>query len=188
MRQVEREAEETMMFGFIPRRHARTAIGPLTLGILLSGSAAANAKPQGHPSLAGVWTLVAADTQSPDGKRSPEYGEHPKGRLMIDSEGRYSLQIYDPRLANFAADEEQPSPREYHDAMEAASTHYGTVSADWAKHLLRFSVDGALYPNLRGSVQLRPFKFDGKVLSYRIPPTPQGVVRISEWRRDSQTR
>jgi hypothetical protein len=156
----------------------------LALTVLGNGSVAATPRPRGHPSLAGVWTLVAADTETRDGTRSPEYGEHPKGRLMIDERGRYSLQIYRPDLANFAAGEAAPTPQEYHDAMEAASTHYGVIAVDWARHVLRIAVDEALYPNLRGSVQARPFQYDGKVLSYRIPPTPEGVVRISVWRRD----
>jgi hypothetical protein len=104
--------------------------------------------------------------------------------MMIDSQGRYSLQIYRPELPNFAANESEPTAAEYHDAMEAASTHYGKISVDWANHVLRIAIDAALYPNLRGSVQTRVFQFDGDVLSYRIPPTPEGIVRISAWRRE----
>jgi lipocalin-like protein len=156
----------------------------LALTTLLGSCAPANAQPPAHPSFAGTWTLVAADKESRDGTRVHEYGEHPKGRLMIDEKGRYSLQIFRPDLPNFAANESDPTPEEYHDAMEAASTHYGEISVDWAKHILRIAIDGALYPNLRGSVQMRSFEFDGEVLSYRIPPSPEGIVRISVWRRD----
>jgi hypothetical protein len=42
------------------------------------------------PSFAGTWTLVAADKELPDGTRVHEYGEHPKGRMMIDEQGRYA--------------------------------------------------------------------------------------------------
>ena len=162
--------------------NGRGAIAALAMTLLLSSCA--TTQPNGSPSLAGTWTLVAADKEFPDGKRVHEYGEHPKGRMMIDDKGRYSIQIYQPELPNFAANESEPTPKEYHDALEAASTHFGQITVDWTNHVLRMAIDGALYPNLRGSVQARPFQFDGKVLSYRIPPTPEKVVRISVWRRE----
>ena len=152
--------------------------------VLLSAWATVHDQAQKNPSFAGTWTLVAADVQKPDGTRVHEYGEHPKGRMMIDEKGRYSIQIFQPDLPNFAANESEPTPKEYRDAMEAASTHYGEITVDWTKHTLRIAIDEALYPNLRGSVQLRSFEFDGEVLTYRIPRTPEGIVRISAWRRE----
>jgi lipocalin-like protein len=173
-----------MTFAIDLKGHGRGAVATVAVAILLSSSATLSAEPNGHPSFAGTWTLVAADKESADGTRVHEYGEHPKGRMMIDSQGRYSIQIYRPELPNFAANESEPTAAEYRDAMEAASTHYGKISVDWANHVLRIAIDAALYPNLRGSVQTRVFQFDGDVLSYRIPPTPEGIVRISAWRRE----
>ena len=43
------------------------------------------------PSLVGTWTLVAADVQHPDGSRARDYGAAPKGLLLIDAQGHYSL-------------------------------------------------------------------------------------------------
>jgi hypothetical protein len=171
-------------FEFNLKGNGRGAIAALAMTILLSSCATMNAEPNGNPSFAGTWTLVAADKELPDGTRVHEYGEHPKGRMMIDGKGRYSIQIFQPELPNFAANESEPTPGEYRDAMEAASTHYGEITVDWANHMLRLKYDEALWPNLRGSVQVRPFQFDGEVLSYRIPPNPEGVVRISVWRRE----
>lgn len=103
---------------------------------------------------------------------------------MIDAKGRYSVEIYRPDLANFDDTEEEPTAAEYRDAMEAASVHFGTIAIDWTKHVLRMAVDGALYPNLRGAVQMRPFEYDRQILSYRLPRNAAGIVRISVWRRD----
>lgn len=173
-----------MTFEFNLKDHGRGAIAALAMTVLLGSCAAMNAHAKGNPSFAGTWTLVAADKELPDGTRVHEYGEHPKGRMMIDAKGRYSLQIFQPELPNFAANESEPTSKEYHDAMEAASTHYGEITVDWANHILRLKYDEALWPNLRGSVQTRPFQFDGEVLSYRIPPNSEGIVRISVWRRE----
>ena len=39
--------------------------------------------------LHGTWTLVAADKILPGGARARDYGEQPKGRLIVDTRGRY---------------------------------------------------------------------------------------------------
>ena len=162
--------------------NGRGTIAALAMTLLLSSCA--TTQPNGSPSLAGTWTLVAADKEFPDGKRVHEYGEHPKGRMIIDEKGRYSIQIFQPELPNFPVNESEPTPAEYRDAMEAASTHYGEITVDWTNHILRMAIDASLWPNLRGSVQVRPFEFDREVLSYRIPPGPERIVRITEWRRE----
>src|SRR6185437_15902336 len=56
----------------------------------------------GDVSLAGTWTLVTADVMHPDGSRSHDYGDAPKGLLMVDREGRYSLQIFRSDRVPFA--------------------------------------------------------------------------------------
>ena len=173
-----------MTFKFNLNGNRRGTIAALAMIILLGLLATMNAQPNRNPSLVGTWTLVAADKEFPDGRRSHEYGEHPKGRMMIDEKGRYSIQIFQPELPDFAANESEPTPKEYRDAMEAASTHYGQITVDWANHVLHIAIDEALYPNLRGSAQMRSFQFDGEVLSYRIPPSPEGIVRFSVWRRE----
>lgn len=173
------------MYGitFKDRYHGATAA--IAAAMLLGSGTTVNARPPKHHSLAGTWTLVAADKELPDGTRvRDQYGDHPKGRLMIDAKGRYSVEIYRPELQNFDANETEPTPAEYRDAMEAASVHFGAITVDWTKHVLRMAVDGALFPNLRGAVQLRPFDYDGQVLSYRLPRNAEGIVRISVWRRD----
>jgi hypothetical protein len=65
-----------------------------------------------------------------------------------------------------------------------SSTNYREITVDSANHTLRTTFDESSYPNLRGHVEMRPFQFDGEVPSYRIPPGPEGLVRISVWRRD----
>ena len=47
------------------------------------------------PALVGTWTLVAADVIHHDGGRGHDYGDKPKGLLIFDTQGHYSLQIYD---------------------------------------------------------------------------------------------
>jgi hypothetical protein len=160
------------------RRWAAATLG-LAAGALLATAAVA-----AQPSLAGTWTLVAADDLHPDGSRTHGYGEAPKGRLIIDGQGRYSLQIFKAERARFAAgDKRKGVPAEYESAVLGSSTHYGEVEADPAAHVLTFRIDGASYPNWEGTQQKRRYELKGDELSYQVPPTPDGTIPISVWKR-----
>jgi hypothetical protein len=138
----------------------------------------------GDVSLAGTWTLVAADVLHPDGSRAHDYGDAPKGLLMIDRMGHYSLQIYRsdrPRFANPA--KAKGSAGEYRAAVMGSSTHYGTLAVEPDQHKLVFHIEGASFPNWEGQQQTRSFELHGDTLSYRVPPRPNGDVPISVWRR-----
>ena len=159
------------------------AVACVLPGVALSSSAGA-ADTRGDVSLAGTWTLVAADVQHPDGSRSHDYGDAPKGLLMIDGAGRYSLQILRgdrPRFADPA--KAKASAQEYKAAVMGSSTHYGTLAVESDQHQLVFHIEGASFPNWEGQVQTRTFELHGDTLSYRVPPRPNGDVPISVWRR-----
>lgn len=135
--------------------------------------------------LAGTWTLTAADRINPTGAREPDYGAAPKGRLIVDEAGRYSLQIFKSERTGFASgDKKRGTPEEYADAALGSSTHYGTIAIDEAAHQLLFKIEGASFKNWEGAIQRRAYALKGDVLSYRVPTAPDGNTPISEWRRE----
>ncbi|QWP75399.1 lipocalin-like domain-containing protein [Lysobacter sp. K5869] len=134
--------------------------------------------------LQGAWTLVAADKILPGGERARDYGEHPKGRLLIDARGRYTLQIFKSERPRFAsADKAAGSAEEFKAATLGGSTHYGTLKVDRAGKRLVFAIEGASFPNWEGTVQERAYELVGDELSYRVPARPDGSVPVSVWRR-----
>jgi Lipocalin-like domain len=152
----------------------------LFAGLLASTPAWADPAPQ----LAGAWVLVAADVVHPDGTRAHDYGEAPKGLLMVDPDGRYSLQIFRSERPKFASgDRAKGTPAEYEAAVLGSSTHFGTLTVDPAAHTLVFKVEAASFPNQDGTVQKRSYELKGDELSYRVAPRPNGDVPISVWRR-----
>ncbi|WP_029914032.1 lipocalin-like domain-containing protein [Caulobacter sp. UNC358MFTsu5.1] len=154
----------------------------LALAVALTGTAATAAE----PALTGTWTLAAADRLKPDGTRARDYGQHPKGRLIIDAQGRYSLQIFDgdrPRIAS--GDKATATPVELTGAVMGSSTHYGTVAVDKAANVLVFRIEGASFANWEGTEQRRKYALTTDTLSYQVPtPRPDGSIPISEWRRE----
>lgn len=155
-------------------------------GLVLATTLLATAATAAEPSLAGTWTLTAADRLKPDGTRARDYGEHPKGRLIIDAQGRYSLQIFDgdrPRVAS--GDKRTATPDENAGAVLGSSTHYGIVAVDEAAHVLVFRIEGASFANWEGTEQRRKYVLTADTLSYQVPtPRPDGSIPISEWKRE----
>lgn len=140
--------------------------------------------PHDAAALAGTWTLVAADVQHPDGSRSRDYGAQPKGLLLIDSQGRYSLQIFKAERQTFrAGDKAKGTPDEYASAVMGSSTHFGTISIEPSGNEIVFHIQGASFPNWEGQEQRRQYELKNDVLSYRVTPRANGDVPISVWRR-----
>lgn len=158
----------------------RKTMAGLALALVSAGAAQAADSP-----LAGTWTLTAADRITPAGVREPDYGAAPKGRLIIDAAGRYSLQIFRSERTGFASgDKKRGTPAEYADAALGSSTHYGTVAIDEAAHQLVFRIEGASFKNWEGTTQRRTYDLNGDTLSYRVPTAPDGNTPISEWKRE----
>jgi hypothetical protein len=153
------------------------------VGLLLSGAVGSARAAEPSP-LAGTWTLVAADVIRPDGTRARDYGESPLGLLMVDTEGRYSLQIYRSDRPRFAAGrKDAATAAEYQAAILGSSTHFGTIAVDAAGRVMTVRLQGSSYPNQEGTEQKREFTLAGDELSYRVPARPDGGVPISVWRR-----
>lgn len=153
---------------------------------LFAGSAVAAEPPS---PLAGTWTLQVADTLQLDGSRVHGYGEHPQGRLMVDNQGRYSLQIYRSEKLPFASgDKGRGSAAEYEAAVMRMSAHFGKVRLEPATGTVVFEIAQSAFPNWEGKAQVRQYELRGDVLSYQVPAsaTGNGTIAISEWRRQGK--
>jgi hypothetical protein len=134
--------------------------------------------------LAGTWTLAAADLIRPDGTRDHDFGASPKGLMMIDAEGRYTVQIYRSERPRFASGEKKKgTSAEFEAAVMGASTHFGTLAIDEETRTLTFSIASAAFPNWEGTRQKRSYELNGDELSYRVPARPDGNIPLSVWRR-----
>jgi len=142
--------------------------------------------------LEGTWIMESAYEVLADGTRVTNYGPHPDGLMMIDSAGRYSIQIYRRDRPNFRSGiKSQGEHAEYLAAMLGSSTHFGRVSADVAGRQLLFEVEAASFPNWQGQRQARDYSFRDGVLTYAVPASASGngTIAWSVWRKvDSPVR
>ena len=135
--------------------------------------------------LAGTWQLTGADEVRSDGSVVEPYGAHPEGLLLIDDEGRYSLQIFRSDRSHFASnDKRKGTPTDYESAVLGMSSHYGRCEVDAREGVLVFHIERASYPNWDGTVQRRSYVLKGDDLAYEIPSgAAGGVTPRSRWRR-----
>lgn len=136
--------------------------------------------------LEGTWVMDSAYEVLADGKRTTNYGEHPKGLFMIDKNGRYSLQIFRPDRPKFASGVKATgTAEEYREAVLGSSTHTGRVSMDSANHKLIFVIDTSSFPNWEGSRQVRDYTYQDGTLTYSVPAgaSGNGTIAYSIWKR-----
>jgi hypothetical protein len=140
-------------------------------------------------SLRGTWEMDSAYEILADGTRVTNYGEHPAGLLMVDAEGRYTLQIFRRTRPKFASgDKTRGTPEEYRDAVLGPSTHFGRVLVDTAQRKLTFDVGAASYPNWEGKQQIRDYTYENGLLTYQVPAraSGNGTTAYSMWRKVSE--
>lgn len=137
-------------------------------------------------SLPGTWIMEQAYEVRADGTRTTNYGEHPHGLMIIDKDGRYSVQIFRPDRPKFVSgDKTRGTPDEYREAVLGSSTHFGHVRLEAARRQLVFEVEAASYANWEGKTQVRDFTYADGLLSYSVPASASGngTVAYSIWRR-----
>jgi len=180
----------------------RRLLGRIVVAAIVAGGFAPPVRSladTGSPvSLVGSWTLVLVDNVQPDGSRVHLYGERPEGLLVLDADGRYSLEIFSADRPRFAAgDKAKGTPEEYRAAAQGSNAHFGRYRVDGSS--LIFQIDHASYPNWEGTEQKRPFTLTGDELRYTVPTPTTGagaagaagvtgevVWKRAEARRDSK--
>jgi hypothetical protein len=116
-----------------------SAISAVGLALSVSNAAAQSAK-----DLVGSWAPYSVDA----------YGPNPKGSLIFEANGRYSLQLMRPNLPKYASNNRtQGTPAEYKVTVEGSLSHFGTYSVSGTD--LIFHVETSTFPNWTGTEQKR---------------------------------
>ena len=119
---------------------------------------AGNAAAQSANDIVGTWAPVSVDA----------YGPNPKGILIFQANGRYSLQLMKPNLPQYQSNNRtQGSPAEYKITVEGI-LHFGTYSASGTD--LIYHVEASSFPNWNGTDQKRlNLSITGDELKYTNP-------------------
>ena len=160
----------------------RAVAFPAAFTLMLLAPSGAAAQQGGKSPVAGIWMLVSQVVTKADGTKVDGFGANPKGMLVFDGGGYYSLQICRAGRAKFASgSRDKGTPQEYQAAVNDCNPHWGryTVAGD----KIVFDIEDAMYPNWNGLKQERAFKIEGDQLRYFVPAGSTGGTAEVVWRR-----
>jgi hypothetical protein len=135
--------------------------------------------------LVGAWTLVSIIATDKAGNKSDRRGPNPKGLLIFDASGRYSILTSQAELPNFKVDNvNQGTPEENKAVMTGMIANVGTWSVDEATRTITTHVEAGSFPNLNGHTQTRVISaLTADELRYVNGASVSGTVDEATWRR-----
>ena len=131
--------------------------------------------------LVGSWILVSL-TAGDGPKQTMPYGPNPKGTMMVDANGRFSITVVRSDLPRFASDNRMTgTPEENMAIVQGCIAYFGTYSIDEATHVITVNVEGSTFPNFDGGTQTRILSFNRDEMTY-LNPTPSmggGTAKVT---------
>ena len=152
----------------------RSIIGLSTVAALGLALCTSTAVGQSAKDLVGSWTIVSAEA----------FGPNPKGLLIFEPDGRYSLMLMRADLPKYASNNRAQGTAEEYKAIGAGSiSYYGTYSVDGSNLILR--IEHSSFPNWTGTEQKRTnLTLTGDELKYtNTAPSVGGPPAVLVWRR-----
>ena len=168
------------------RRNVLTLSTMTLLGLAVLPDSAVSQQKTLKEQLVGTWTFVSAIDVQKDGTKTDRWGPNPKGMLVFDGNGRYSLIIVRSDLPKFASSKgDQGTADENKAVMQGMVAHFGTYSVNEADKTITTSVEGSWFPNLSGMGQKRIIaSLTADELKYTNPTAVAGVgLAEAVWKR-----
>jgi lipocalin-like protein len=153
----------------------RVGSGLFALSVCLSlVTISNNALAQSAKELVGAWTPVSVEA----------FGPNPKGLLIFQENGRFSLQLMRATLPKFASNKRNAGTEEENKEVVSGSiAYYGTYSMSGTE--LTLHTEGCTFPNWTQTDQKRTnVSITGDELKYTNPaPSVGGNPAVLVWRR-----
>jgi hypothetical protein len=161
----------------------RFAVALFLVGVVHLVAAEAQ-QPAGGTQIVGAWTIVSSDTIRADGTRVPTFGPNPKGLVIFDASGRYSLHLARPSGAPFASSNRmEGTPEENKAVVQGTLSHIGTYAISEPDSTLVLRIESSSFPNWNGTEQRRVFTIAGDELRWRTPAASGGGSAELVWKR-----
>jgi hypothetical protein len=137
--------------------------------------------------LIGTWRLLSCEAHLADGRILYPFGRNPRGRLNYDQDGNMAGQVMNPDRPHFAAaDKSLGSPDEIRRAFAGYEAYFGSYRISDDGVAIHHTIEGALFPNWVGGIQIRFFRLEGRTLELRtadIPYMGTKMVAVLIWER-----
>jgi hypothetical protein len=131
----------------------------------------------------GTWTLVSI-TSGEGANQTLPYGPNPKGTMMVDANGRFSIMAVRYDLPKFGSNNRMSgTPEENQSIVQGSIAFFGTYSIDEDTHVFTVNVEGSTFPNFTGGTQTRILSFSGDEVTYFNPTPSMGGSAAVTYRR-----
>ncbi len=156
----------------------------LTVGMASHGIAQQQAESV-KQQLVGTWFLVSDVATRPDGTRFEPFGDNPKGILMFDRTGYFSIQYSGDARRKVASNNRlEGTPEENMANAKGTQAYYGTYSVDAAARTITFHVERNSYPNWDNIDLKRTITLVGDELTTTIARiSTGGGAAVNVWKR-----
>jgi hypothetical protein len=160
-----------------------SAIAALGL-VMLPGGAVSQQKTL-KEQLVGTWSLVSIIATDKAGAKSERRGPNPKGLLIFEANGRYSLLTSRSDIPKFAIDNvNQGTAEEYKAVVTGMIANIGTWTVDETTKTITTNIEAGSFPNLNGNTQKRVISsLTADELKYTNSASAVGTVDEAVWRR-----
>ena len=155
------------------------------LGLALLPTGAVGQQRTLKEQLVGAWTLVSIVATDKAGGKSDRRGPNPKGLLIFEANGRYSLLTSRSDIPNFKIDNvNQGTAEEYKAVVTGMIANVGTWSVDETTKTITTNIEAGSFPNLNGNTQKRIVSsLTADELRYTNGASAVGTVDEAVWRR-----
>ena len=135
--------------------------------------------------LIGAWNLVSWFEIKSDGNSTVPPDDI--GRLIYTADGHVSAQIVRRSSSRFQSDDwRSASDAEISTAWKSYFGYFGTYTVDSGRQLITHHIEGAFFPNLVGTDQVRRYRFEDSQLILEAD-TAWGSIRAA-WERATSRR
>jgi hypothetical protein len=156
----------------------------MSLLALAFAAPASDAYGQAVKELVGSWTLISVKVDQ-GGQMVEPFGASPKGALMFDRNGRFSMVINRSDLPKIASNNRMAASQEENRAIVQGSiAYFGTYTVSAEDRLFIIHVEGGTFPNWVGTDQKRIFSITGDELKYTNSDRSAGAgTALVVWKR-----
>jgi hypothetical protein len=152
------------------RKLTMTALVCLGVALPAGGAGAETLK-----DLIGAWTLVSVTVEQGEKKIEP-YGANPKGSMIYDGSGRFSITITRSGLPKVASNNRETStPEESTAIAHGIIAYFGTYTFSEPDRVVAVKIEGSTFPNWEGVEQKRVIAISGDTLTLTNPTVSSGA-------------
>ena len=127
-----------------------------------------------HPdnsAFAGAWRLIRFEFRKDNGEIIHPFGETARGSIIYTESGRYSAQLMRVDRPRFAKpDQMQGTVAEIEAGFKGCISYFGSYELDLENNIIIHQVEGALFPNMERTKQVRSFELSGNRMTLTTPP------------------